>query len=105
MKKIFAFLILILCTLSLYAGIAASSIYYADKAALEKMCVLRGLEIGSEEEMRRALYEYEGIDSYYVTEKSSNGEYKIEILSADSLSKSDDFVVLSGIFRSLFPVG
>lgn len=96
MKKLITFLLLLSFSLSLFAGISASSIFYADKETLEAMCSFRGLEIGSVEEMRNALYEYEGLECYSEKVSSSKKDYKIEILSADSLSNDKDVVTLTG---------
>lgn len=96
MKKALTFLILALFSLSLFAGISPSAIYYADRDTLESMCTYRGLEIGSEEEMRNALYEYEKLEVYSATEKSKSSSYKIEILSSDSLENNNDVITLTG---------
>ena len=83
-------------SMPLFSAIEASSIYFADKEQLEGMVDFRGLSRGTEDEMRRALYEYEALEEHSYVEKEREGEYEIEILSSDVLTKSDGVITLSG---------
>ncbi len=96
MKKTTLILLILSFAITMSFGATkASTIYYANKTQLENMCRQRGLETGSENEMRERLYSYENLTSY--TDKTNSGsEYKVEIISANRLSMENGTAVLAG---------
>ncbi len=77
--------------------IGAGDIYHADTQALDSMLALRGLEVeGGDDEKRRTLYEYEGLEAYYEDAGGLGSEYTVDIVSADYLGNSGDSVILKG---------
>lgn len=78
-------------------GISAGDIFYADTKALDAMLGLRHLDVeGGDEEKKRALYEYEGLEAYFENVGGQGSEYTVDIVNADHLSNSGDSVILKG---------
>lgn len=99
MKRLLLSIALLFFSSLVFAAASASSIFYASHDVLVKMCELRGLETsGSDSALRERLYKYEGIEAYTENRSQSDdkGDYEITIDSAESLSKIENTVVLSG---------
>lgn len=61
------------------------------------MAEFRGLDSTlSDEELRTALYSYEGVTNQTATDNKKEGEYKLSIVSADKIEKKDSVITLSG---------
>ena len=95
MIKRLSSLILILFLASIAFAMDASTIYYASDLELEKMVLMRGLETAGRASMQKALYEYEGLDTYTVKE-SGESDFNLKIKSAENLEKDGDALVISG---------
>lgn len=104
-KRLISSIFILLFTLPALMAISSSDIYFADKEMLENMSIMRGLEIKSEEEMRSALYSYEGLEAYSVEESSKESQYNLDIVNSDTLSKDGDVIVLRGNVSIVFKAG
>ena len=78
-KRLISSIFILLFTLPALMAISSSDIYFADKEMLENMSIMRGLEIKSEDEMRSALYSYEGLEAYSVEESSKESQYNLDL--------------------------
>lgn len=96
MKRLLLAIVILLTLSNLQAKWSASAIYYATEDELRSMSEVRGLEIGTPDSMRRALYEYEGVEAYSIVEESEESTYTLSILSADSLENIDGSIRISG---------
>lgn len=96
MKRILLSLIVLLFAISLLGAVDASAIYFASDSEIERMASMRGIDIGTIDEMRSALYEYEGLDAYTIEDNDEESSYNLSILSAESLEKIDSAIIISG---------
>ena len=110
-KKLKRFLSVILVTafilINLYsASITKEAIVSATKEELVMMAKLRGLEIEelSDDEIRKSIYEYEGIDvEDNKNQEEKKNEYSMNILSADKMSiLSSSNILLEGNVKVSF---
>ena len=84
-------------------GIDAYDIALSNSEDLRNMASLRGIDTAlSDEEIRSALYEMEGIEEYRIPAESAEESYKVEILSTESLESRGDIITLEGGVTLLF---
>lgn len=96
MKKAILFLLLLLSVTYAVLALSAHDIFYADSESLRNMASLRGIDTSlGDEELRTALYEAEGLESYS-EEVSGDGSYSVTINNADYLSSSGSLITLRG---------
>ncbi len=94
MKRFFLLLIL-LSSVSLLFALSAPQIYFASDDDLRAMASMRGIEASDRASMQEALYAYEGLDAYDVTQSESS-DFVLTINGAESFTREGGRAVLSG---------
>ena len=105
MKRILSLIFILICSMPLLLALSSADIFFADKSMLENMSLLRGLELKSEEEMRDALYDYEGLTKYEEAAENKENSYELDIINADYLEKNGESILLKGNVSIKFKLG
>lgn len=98
MKKLWFSLVLLIFAILEVFPVSALDIATADSLTLSSMASLRGLDTSlGDNELRSALYEYEGLSAYQgMLEEEGQEQYRITILNTDHLTAGEDVVILEG---------
>ena len=97
MRRLAAFLAILISIPMTLSAITAGTIYFATDDELRSMADLRGLpSSGSREDLQNELYEYEGFEAYSEEIDESADSFSLEILQSENLSSSSGSFVLTG---------
>ncbi len=99
MKKRLSLLIILLVILNSLSALSREIIYYSDNSLLTSMAESRGIDTSlSPDEIRNRLYAYYNFEKVEMSSETveEDGEYTLEIVSADSLSSDDHTFTLKG---------
>ena len=105
MKKGLIFIVLIIILVSSLSAVSVETIYYASSSLLSSMASARSLSTeGSDDDIRRRLYDYYGYTEYKVPEDDNSEEvsgegessYTISINSAASVESSSSVFTVTG---------